>query len=131
MVAYSKYKVIFSYTLECGYHRSTHLDSTLNRDYSHHTYQQLGRNILHSISLFIHNSQAPQIHVPTLRQQLASDIAKKERFRRQLVKTKIKNIQALYAEQIYSLFKNIFINQPHKNIYKNNFNNNNNYNNNK
>ncbi len=42
------------------------------------------------------------------RKELALQIAKKERFRRQLVRSKIKNLESLYLEQIRPLFSKVF-----------------------
>jgi hypothetical protein len=44
-----------------------------------------------------------------IRKELAIQISKKERFRRQLVRGKIKNIETLYQEQIVPLFSRVFV----------------------
>ena len=48
VVAYSKYKVSFSYTLECGYHRATHHPID-NPEYSLQSYHTLGSSIMTAI----------------------------------------------------------------------------------
>lgn len=70
VVAYSKHKLIFSYTLECGYHRATHHPSD-NPEFTLSSYRRLGMHLLKAIVSLYQNQAVNNVEMAVHRRELA------------------------------------------------------------